>query len=175
MTISVPLQTSRLVIRRFIPPDLPAYLDFMLDPESTRYLAFSEEQKTEKGATDLFDFVISAYDSENIIPAYVIALADSNEYIGSCGFSPYEPQVVECYYSINSPYRRRGYALEAMTALFDALRSSGEIDEIRAYCHEDNIASLNLAKKLGMDDRGIATHAHSGLTGRVYIASLNSL
>ncbi|MGB3238151.1 MAG: GNAT family N-acetyltransferase [Geitlerinemataceae cyanobacterium] len=168
MTISFPLHSPRLVIRRFIPQDLPAYLDFMLDEESTRYLVFEDEQKTKQGATELFDFVLSSYDSDNVIHAYAIALAESDEYVGSCGFSPYEPQIVECYYSINAPYRRRGYALEAMTALFEALRSSGELSEIRAYSSEENIASLHLAQKLGMDDRGIATHAHSGLTGRLY-------
>ena len=83
LKITLPIRTERLIIRPFIPEDLSAYLEFMLDPESTQYLAFDEAQKTEKGATELFNFVMSSYDSENVVHAYAIALADSNQYVGS--------------------------------------------------------------------------------------------
>ena len=167
MTIAFPIRTQRLRVRKFQPPDLPAYLEFMLDEASTQYLAFEDAQKTESGATDLFNYVISAYDSENPVHAYAIALADTNRYVGSCGFSPYETDVVECYWSINSGERRQGYALEAMQALLEALRVSG-IGEVRAYASAENLPSLNLAQKLGMANRGRAIHAHSGLEGIVY-------
>ncbi len=38
--IVLPILTERLIIRQFILEDLPAYLAFMLDAESTQYLAF---------------------------------------------------------------------------------------------------------------------------------------
>ncbi|MEC4892577.1 MAG: GNAT family N-acetyltransferase [Oscillatoria sp. PMC 1051.18] len=173
MKLPLPIRTKRLVIRQFLVKDLPAYLEFMLDLDSTKYLAFTDEQKTEQGATDLFNFVTSSYNSDNIVHAYAIALAESDEYIGSCGFSPYENKIYECYYSINSPYRRKGYAVEAMTALFQALSALGKIAEIRAYSSEENLPSLNLAQKLGMKYQGKAVHAHSGLAGVVYSLEFN--
>ncbi|MBE9040863.1 GNAT family N-acetyltransferase [Oscillatoriales cyanobacterium LEGE 11467] len=167
MNISLPLRTQRLVVRKFQPSDLPAYLEFMLDGESTQYLAFDDAQKTESGATELFNYVVSAYDSENPVHAYAIALAETDRYVGSCGFSPYEDDVVECYYSINPGDRRQGYAIEAMQGLLEALVASG-IGEVRAYASAQNIPSLKLAQKLGMTNRGPVVHAHSGLEGILY-------
>jgi ribosomal-protein-alanine N-acetyltransferase len=171
--IVLPILTERLMIRQFIPDDLPAYLEFMLDADSTKYLAFEPEQKTREGATELFNFVISSYHTDSVIHAYAIALKDSNQYIGSCGFSPYENTIFECYYTINSAYRLQGYGLEAMQALFTALKSSHEFTEIRAYSHPENKASLKLAEKLGMEYQGDSIHVHSGLKGVLYYLTFN--
>ncbi|MGB3536258.1 MAG: GNAT family N-acetyltransferase [Microcoleaceae cyanobacterium] len=166
--IVLPILTKRLIIRPFIPEDLPTYLEFMLDAESTKYLAFEPDQKTKQGATELFNFVLSSYHTDSVIHAYAIALKDSNQYIGSCGFSPYENTIFECYYSINSQYQHQGYGFEAMKALLTAIQSSDEITEIRAYSHPDNLASMKLAEKLGMEYQGEAIHIHSGLKGLLY-------
>ena len=170
--IVLPILTERLMIRPFIPEDLPAYLEFMLDAESTQYLAFEESQKTQEGATELFNFVLSSYNTDSVIHAYAIALKKSNQYIGSCGFSPYENRIFECYYTIHSQYQRQGYGFEAMKALLTALKSSDDITEIRAYSSSENLPSLKLAEKLGMEYQGEAIHAHSGLKGLLYTVEI---
>ena len=168
MKRTLPIRTERLLIRQFVPQDLSAYLEFMLDPESTQYLAFDADQKTKKGATDLFDIVISSYQSENRVHAYAIALADSNQYVGSCGFAADGSENVECYYSIHPKYGRKGYAYEAMIGLLEVLQSCPSIAEIRAYCAPENTASISLAEKLGFKRIGRAVHAHSGQEGILY-------
>lgn len=164
----LPIRTENLILRQFFPEDLKAYLEFMLDSESTQYLAFDQAQKTEKGATELFNFVMSSYDSENIVHAYAIALADSNQYVGSCGFAGDGANNIECYYSIHPKHRRQGYAYEAMRALFEVLQSIPSIAEIRAYCAPENTASMGLAEKLGFKRIGHVVHPHSGLEGILY-------
>ena len=42
---------------------MQAFLEFMLDEESTKFLMFEAEQKTESGAKAFFDYVRGAYDS----------------------------------------------------------------------------------------------------------------
>ncbi|MDY7023311.1 MAG: GNAT family N-acetyltransferase [Cyanobacteriota bacterium] len=169
MQFHLPIYTERLVIRRFIPEDLAAYLAFMLDPESTQYLAFEDSQKSQQGATELFNFVCSSYDSENIVHAYAIALNPSNQYIGSCGFSPHAENCIEIYYSINAEYRQQGYAYEATKALITGLKSNSLISEIRAYSSPQNTASLRLAQKLDMISEGQVIHPYSGLEGLLYV------
>ncbi|MEL7039417.1 MAG: GNAT family N-acetyltransferase [Cyanobacteria bacterium J06592_8] len=169
MRFYLPIYTEHLVIRRFIPEDLAAYLAFMLDPQSTQYLAFEDSQKTREGATELFNFVCSSYDSENVIHAYAIALNPSDQYIGSCGFSPHDENCIEIYYSINADYRQQGYAYEATKALIDTLKSNPLIAEIRAYSSPQNTASLHLAQKLGMTSQGLVVHPYSELEGLLYI------
>ncbi|MGB3405222.1 MAG: GNAT family N-acetyltransferase [Microcoleaceae cyanobacterium] len=172
--IVLPILTKRLIIRPFIPEDLSAYLEFMLDAESTQYLALEPDQKTQAGATELFNFVLSSYHTDSVIHAYAIAMKDSNQYIGSCGYSPDEDTIFELFYSINSNFRRLGYAFEAMKALLTTLQSSDKITEIRAYSHPENLASLKLAEKLGMEYQGEAIHVHSRLKGILYRLKLNS-
>lgn len=48
--IQFPITTERLIIRRFEPDDLAPCLSFVLNPESTRYLAFELSQTTEEDA-----------------------------------------------------------------------------------------------------------------------------
>ena len=49
------IQTKRLIIRPFQNEDLRPYLAFMTDELATQYMLFTQEQKTEKGAKELFN------------------------------------------------------------------------------------------------------------------------
>ncbi|MEM8536187.1 MAG: GNAT family N-acetyltransferase [Chloroflexota bacterium] len=163
---SVPLETERFVIRRFKPKDLEDFLAFMLDDESTKYLAFEDEQKTAAGARALFDFVCSSYESDNPIHSYVIAEKGSDRYLGSCGFAPYDEGIYECYYSVNTAARGQGVATEATKAMVQLL---AEDSEVRAYCHPENHTSRAVATKVGFVHKGAHVHQHSGLKGDLFV------
>lgn len=162
----VPLETERFVIRRFAEKDQDAFLAFMLDEESTQYLAFEPEQKTETGAKALFDYVRSAYDSEEPIHSYAIAEKTSDRYIGSCGFAPYDDGIYECYYSINRPEWGKGIATEVTKAMAAKLAMT---HEIRAYCHPENYAAHTVAKKAGFSPKGLSSHKNFGIEGELFI------
>lgn len=153
--IEIPIQTERLTIRKFKSADLDPFLQFMLDPESIQFLIFEEEQKTEAGARELFDFVCSSYESEDPIHSYAIAETESDRYLGSCGFANSEPGAIECYYCVNREYRGRGIATEAMSALVGCLAGDREI---RLYCHPENRAAHAVAEKCGFSSAGISMH-----------------
>ena len=166
--IKVPVRTRRFVIRRFDGKDLEGYVRFMLDDESTRFLAFTTEQKTESGAKALFDQVIAAYQSRDPIHAYAIADNRTDDYVGSCGWAPYEGHIVECYYCVNRECQGRGVAVEAMTAFLSGLPVG---TEARAYCHPDNTKAHAVATKCGMKRLGLRRHRHSKLEGIVFVYS----
>ena len=70
----------------------------MTDERVTRYLAFTDKQKSDEGARDLFNMVVASYDSESPIFAYAVTLNDGT-FVGSCGIMILpEDGVVECYY-----------------------------------------------------------------------------
>lgn len=162
---SVPRETERFVIRRFEAKDLSAFLAFMLDDESTKYLAFEDEQKTEDGATALFHFVCSAYESENPIHSYAIAEKVTDRYLGSCGFAPYDEGIYECYYSVNQTELGKGVATEVTSAIAHTLSANFEI---RAYCHADNHAAHVVAKKAGFMHQGTHMHKNFGMEGELF-------
>lgn len=163
---SVPLETKRFIIRRFEPKDVDDFLAFMLDDESTKYLAFEDEQKTAEGARTLFDYVYSSYESDNPIHSYVIAEKGSDRYLGSCGFTPYAEGIYECYYSVNKAARGQGVAVETTKAIVQLLAKDSEV---RAYCHPENHASRAVATKVGFIHKGSHVHKHSGLKGEMFV------
>jgi len=60
----------------------------MRNKKLTRFLDFSSEQKTGKGARKVFEHVVRSYDTAAQIHAYAIVDKATDEYRGSCGFSP---------------------------------------------------------------------------------------
>jgi len=169
--MKTPIETKRFVIRRFEESDLHDFLSFMLNEESTKYLMFEAEQKTETGARALFDYVCGAYVSSEPVHSYAIAEKETNQYVGSCGYAPYDDGVVECYYSVNKDEVGKGIATEVTSALAKLL--SSEV-EVRAYCHPENYAAHSVAKKSGFDPRGIQNHKNFGNSGELFVYERNS-
>lgn len=171
--IEIPITTERLIIRPFESKDLEPFLRFMLDGESTRFLTFEDEQKSEQGATALFEYVLQAYASPEPVHSYAIVERESDEYVGSCGYAPYEEGVVECYYCVNAEHRGKGIATEAAKALIQALSNTTEFREIRAYCHADNTAAHDVALRLGMTAKGLAKHKDSSSESQLFVRESN--
>ncbi len=164
--IKFPIITEKLIIRRLKPEDLDSFLNFMVNPESTKYLAFEESQKTEDGAKALFEYVYGAYDSEEPVHSYAIADKYSNQYLGSCGFAVYDTDIVECYYCVNAEHIGKGIATEATKALASSLSKH---KEVRAYCHPENKAAHAVAIKSGFHSEGMSMHKNFGFAGMLFI------
>lgn len=64
------------------------------------------------------------------------------------------PGGLELVYGVFPAYRRRGYALEACSALCEWARREHWVQRFALWIDADNSASLALAKKLGFVDTG---------------------
>ncbi|MEP7158766.1 MAG: GNAT family N-acetyltransferase [Chloroflexota bacterium] len=75
----------------------------------------------------------------------------SQRVVGSIGFHgpPDKKGRLEVGYSVDPPYRRRGYASESVKALFDWAHGEHGIDTFVASISPDNEASLRLARGFG--------------------------
>lgn len=163
------IESERLVIRPFKDEDRDAYLAFMTDSEATRYLLFTDDQRTEEGAGALLDAVRGSYATEDPIFAYAIALKDDT-FIGSCGLSELGgPERLECYYSLSPAHWGRGYATEATAALLRYCFEHDGVEEVWAYMSPDNPNSAGVAERVGMVDRGVLEHPVFGNRGRAYV------
>lgn len=163
------IETPRTVVRPFHTEDGSAFVEFMTDPEATRHLLFTDEQKTAEGARGLLQFVIDSYATDHPIHSYAIALQDGT-WIGSCGVSQVsEGGVWECYYSLLPRYWGHGYATEATAALLRHCFEHSAITEIRAYMSPDNVRSPGVAARLGMADLGVQPYPVYAIHGRVFI------
>lgn len=82
--------------------------------------------------------------------------AGERRVIGSIGFHgpPDAEGRLEVGYSIDPPFRRQGYAREAVDALFDWAHARYGIDRFIASIAPDNEASLNLTAQFGFQKIG---------------------
>ena len=163
------ITTERLTIRPFRAGDLDSFLSFMLDESATRYLMFSDEQKTPEGAQGLFEFVMASYATDQPVFAYAIAMKDQEQFIGSCGLSEISGgDVFECYYSLLPDYWKMGFATEATRALIGYCFHNYTIKEICAYMSPENPNSAGVAERAGMKHRGTEVHPLFGNPARLY-------
>lgn len=163
------LETERLTIRPFKQEDKPKFIEFMTDEESTRYLMFTDEQKTDAGASQLLDFIISSYSTEKPVLSLAIELK-AGGYIGSCGISQVSGTIYECYYSLNREFWGNGYAKEATKAVIDHYLKDPKISAIIAYTSAENKRSIKVAEALGMESQGLVMHPvfkHEGLLYKI--------
>jgi RimJ/RimL family protein N-acetyltransferase len=165
------IETERLVIRPFEPKDRDAYVAFMTDPEATRYLLFTDEQRTEAVALDLLDAVLASYATDEPIFAYTIARKDDDAFVGSCGMSDLgEAGRLECYYSLLPDQWGRGFATEATEGLLAYAFAQPEVEEVWAFMSPENPRAAGVAERAGMAREGVREHPVFGNAGLAYVA-----
>jgi len=172
-----PLTTRRLVLRRHRHDDLEAFAAFLADAQSTRYMAFTDDQRTPAGAAAMLDAVITSYRSPDPIVSLTIADGATDRYLGSCGLNPLgTPGDYEVYYTVVTAERGRGIATEALGALAGHALSCAVVERLVAHVVPENIASIRVAENTGfVDDGPVRRRAVTGqiageaLEGRRYV------
>lgn len=82
---------------------------------------------------------------------WIIVLKENNEKIGTCGFHCWDTDKhkIEVGYDLQPEYWRKGYMSEALTAILAFSKKELETTKVIARIYPDNIASINIAKKVG--------------------------
>lgn len=133
------------------------FVAFMTDPESTRFLAFGQAQKSREGATELLLATIDSYTSDTPLMAFAIEERASQKFAGFCGLTPREDGEVEIMYAIMPNVCGNGYAVEAASALAEYAVDSLGYRRVIAPISPEHEASKIVAAKAGFDDHGIGT------------------
>lgn len=88
---------------------------------------------------------------------WAVALRETGEMIGQCGLTRQhilDEDVIEVGYLFNRAHWHRGYAVEAATACRDHAFEILGIERVYAQVRDTNLASMNVAIRLGMTVRG---------------------
>jgi [ribosomal protein S5]-alanine N-acetyltransferase len=88
---------------------------------------------------------------------WLIIRTDDSTLIGNVGFfgKSGNEESLEIGYEVLSAYRNQGYATEVVTAMIDFAFTQLQIKQINAYTPKDNVASIQIMKKLGMQNLGL--------------------
>jgi RimJ/RimL family protein N-acetyltransferase len=149
MNAPIILETERLIIREHNLSDTTFSFELNSNPLVTRYTgdrAFENLQAAE----NLVYYVMNQY-KENGYGRWLVALKDSNEPIGWCGLKFHtDTKETDIGYRFLESAWGKGYATESAKACIDYGFKHFNLDHIIGNDMKENLASINVFKKLGM-------------------------
>lgn len=147
------LTTSRLDLRELTDDDLPALRAILQDPETmTAYEGAFDEDGVQAWLARQRD----RYRHDGV-GLWAVILRETGEMIGQCGLTRQRilgEDVREVGYLFTRAHWHRGYAIEAATGCRDHAFTVLGADRVWAQVRDTNIASMNVAIRLGMTVRG---------------------
>ncbi|MGC0415671.1 GNAT family N-acetyltransferase [Embleya sp. AB8] len=163
------LETNRLLLRRWLPEDLPALTALNADPEVMRYVGDGRPRTPEESAAALAKYELDwesrgfglfAIELRAPEPGPVGAL------VGWAGlavpeFLPEIMPAVEIGWRLARPYWGFGIATEAAREILRFAFEYARLPRLVGICHLDNTPSAKVMAKLGMtEERRTTVPAH---------------
>jgi len=143
----MPLETDRLILRRFAAGDAADLFAYLHQPRAACFvsmtlpdMAAAEAEVLKRAAAGEHIAVQSKADGHVIGDVFAMFEAPDTWSIG---------------WNFNSAYAGAGYASEAARALVDHLFTEKAARRLYAYVEDDNLASQRLCERLGMRREGL--------------------
>ena len=152
------MHTARLDLRPLTADDVGVLFAYRSDPAVARYQGMRPQSIEEAAAfialVDAVPFAAPGRWSQ-----LAVVQRDERRMIGDVGMHVGEAgRTAEVGFTIAPAAQRRGYALEAVSAVIAALHDAHAVTSFVAHVHPENAASLGLLARLGFrsagEDRG---------------------
>lgn len=157
------LETPRLLLREMTEQDLPALREILQDEKTmTAYEGAFDEAMTR----DWLQRMLERYRTEGF-GLWGVELRATNQLIGQCGLTRQhilDGDVIEVGYLFNRTHWHQGYATEAARACQNYAFDQLGAERVWARVRDTNIASMNVAIRLGMTVRGRFEKQYRGVT-----------
>jgi RimJ/RimL family protein N-acetyltransferase len=155
------LAAERLVLRRFRPADLPAFVAYRSDPEVARYQSWSAPFPVESAERMVTELAGSHPDTPGEWFQFAVALHGSEELIGDCGAHVLadDPRQAEIGFTFAPASQGRGFATEAVRRLLDYLFVERGKHRVTAACDDRNVRSSALLRRVGMRREGLTVES----------------
>jgi RimJ/RimL family protein N-acetyltransferase len=148
VTIPLPIETDRLLIRAFEPADVDAMTAVYGDPEVMRHVCLGVLDRGRTAA--LLDEYRRAQEQRGF-STWAVVEKESGAVVGDVGFGLHAPTGdPELGYTLAAAVWGRGYGLEAARACVAAAFSHLPYGRLVAKVEPENERSLRLAERLGM-------------------------
>lgn len=151
---AVILATENFIIRELTEDDIDALCLIRNEPEIRQYL-FDTEADAEVEKEKLRAYIKSVY-SYYGYGLWGVFLKWNGQLAGECGIDlkmHNGQQIYELGYLLSKEYQGKGYAFEFVTAVIGYCFRELRINKITAVIYKDNIKSIHLADKIGMQKK----------------------
>jgi RimJ/RimL family protein N-acetyltransferase len=157
----LPIQTTRLELRRFTPEDIESFYAYRSDPVLARYQEW-EPMSYEQARSFLVGQADQELGAAGQWLQVAVTVRRTGELIGDLGVCVIDESegVVEIGFTVAQSAQGRGYATEAVSAMVDGLLRQATVRSIVAVTDERNTASVALLRRVGF--------AHERTTSRVF-------
>ncbi len=143
------IETPRLYLREFTIDDAQSLIDLNNNPNVIRYTGDGPVKDLEEAKRILTDIIFPQY--KNKLGRWAVHLKSNNEFIGWCGLKFIEENnEIDLGYRFFESHWGKGYASESAKATLDYGVNILKLKNIIARAAKDNVASINVLKKLGM-------------------------
>lgn len=146
----LPIQTDRLLLRRFADGDVPAILRLAADPTVHEVADELGSNETEAGTYLKTQLALEEFERGALFDL-AIALRAGGEVIGMATLVRGEVSA-EIGYALHSDFRGHGYATEAAAALLGVAFTELGVDEVQAQVAPTNRASCAVLTRVGMSE-----------------------
>ena len=149
------IETSRLLLRDFLPRDFEALFAAVQDPAYQQF--YAEEETTREFWEALFARMLVSASAEDRQVYQVAICTPEGELIGNCGVRLEDLKNRQASFgcAIGRPYWGQGYAREACSAIIGYGFTHLPIHRVYAETNRENTRARRLAERLGMRLEGI--------------------
>lgn len=144
------MRTERLQLRRVTLEDADLMLAVWNDPAFVRHVGDRGIRTLEQSVKALENGAMRLFDEYGFGP-YRVSLKSDDSAVGICGIFAREGlDEPDIGFSVLPEYCKCGYAYEAATAVVNYARDHLKLPRLTAIVSPDNVASVGLIKKLGL-------------------------
>lgn len=148
---SVEIQSARLMLRRFTFADAAFFVELLNDPDWIRFIGDRGVRTEDDARAYMAKTYIAQYERLGY-GLYLVQTAVDSTPIGMCGLIKREGlDDVDIGFAFLPIFRGQGYALEAATATLQYGRDVLKLKRVVAIATPDNLSSIALMKKIGME------------------------
>ena len=151
LTMSVILETKRLILRHQVIEDLDDLWAFYCDPENTRYIPDAPRSREE--AREELEWHMHGHPKHPRLGLWATVHKETGKFIGRCGLLPWEidgQYEVEVAFAIAKEYWGHGLGSEAAKSIQEYAFEKLNIHRLICLIDDENIASKIVAEKIGM-------------------------
>ena len=159
----ISIDTKRLHLRNVLQNDVDVIFDYRNNEICARYQR--GQIKDYEGIVSLIERRRNDEISIDFPCMIAVALKDTNEMIGEIVVMP-KDHTFSLGYTFSYKYHRQGYAFEALTVLTEHLHKMAPEWEFISFTECENIASIELLKKLGYKNLGYVPSLDSQAFGK---------
>jgi len=143
-------QTPRLILRRFTEADAPLLLQLNSDPEVVKYVHEPPLETKEQALNILVNIIMPQY--KNDLGRWAMHTKEDNAFIGWCGLK-YRPELdeIDLGYRMIKTAWGKGYATESAKKTLEYGFSTLNLKLITGKAHIENLASIKVLEKIGMN------------------------